>query len=167
MTFVGTVNKECEQFKILSIVYEQLKCLIFVCQLRSARYRDIRTKILSKIGQNPDVTLQQAADECLRLVILKHDSDMVQQSVPPPTSTLNTIQGQQYSTLPCSTQKKPPSACWNCAGLHFARKYPFKTHYRRECNQQEHKEGFCTPLVHKTTNKRPHNKRRNVKNTIW
>ena len=41
---------------------------------------DIRTRILSKIEQNPDVTLQQVAVECQRLVNLKHDSTMVQQS---------------------------------------------------------------------------------------
>ena len=81
---------------------------------------------------------------------------MVQQSVLATTSTINTIQGQQYSTSPSSTQKKPPSACWNCAGRHFTGKCPFKTHRCCECNQQ----GFCTPPVHKTTNKRPHNKRR-------
>ena len=113
-----------------------------------------------KIEQNPDMTLQQAAEECQQLVNLKHDSDMVQQSVSATTSTINTIQGQQHSTLPSSTQKKPLSACWNCAGRHFARKCPFKTHCCCECNQQGYKEGFCIPPMHKTTNKRPHNKRR-------
>ena len=45
-TFAGTVNKECEQFKISSIKNEQFNCLIFVCGLRPERYRDVRTRIL-------------------------------------------------------------------------------------------------------------------------
>ena len=93
-TFAGTVNKECEQFKISYITDEQFKCLIFDGGLRSARYRDVHTKILSKIELNPDMTLQQAAKECQQLVNLKHYSEMVQQSVPATTSTINTLQGQ-------------------------------------------------------------------------
>ena len=132
-------------------------------------YRNICTRILSKIEQNLDMTLQKAAEECRWLVNLKHDSDMVQQSVPTTTSTIKTIQGQQYSTSPSSTHKKPPSTRWNCGGWHFARKCPFKTPHCHECNQQEHKEGFCIPLGHKTTNKRPYNKHRLKRktHTIW
>ena len=35
-TYAGTVNRECERFKITSITDAQFKCLIFVCGLRSA-----------------------------------------------------------------------------------------------------------------------------------
>ena len=66
-TIAGTVNKECERFKISFITDEQFKCLIFVCGLRSTRYRDVCTRTKSKIEQNPDMTLQQAAGECRRL----------------------------------------------------------------------------------------------------
>ena len=54
--FAGTVNKECEWFKSSSITGELFKCLIFVSGLKSARYRDVRTRILSK-KQNLDMTL--------------------------------------------------------------------------------------------------------------
>ena len=157
-TFAYTVNKECERFKFSSITDEQFKYLIFVCRLRSASYRDVHTRILSRIEQNQDMTLQQVTEECRGLVNLKHDSDMVQQSVATTTSKTNTIQGRQYSTPAGSTQKKPPFTCWNSVGRHFARKCSFKAHRCRECTQQGHKEGFCTPSVHQTTNKRPYNK---------
>ena len=87
--YAGIVNRECDQFKITSITDAQFKCLIFVCRLRSAEDADIRTRILSKIEQNPDVTLQQVAVEYQRLVNLKYDSTMVQQST---ASVVNTVQ---------------------------------------------------------------------------
>ena len=87
-TFAGTVNKECERFKISSIVDEQFECLIFVVGLRSAKHRNVRIRSLSRIEQNPDIILQPAAEECQQLVSLKYDSDIVQQSVPETTSTI-------------------------------------------------------------------------------
>ena len=72
----------------------------------------------------------------------------------------HTILGLQYSTSPCSTQKKSPSAGLNSAGRHFPRKWPFKTLWCHECNQQGQKEGFSTLPVLKKTNKRPHSKYR-------
>ena len=76
-TYSGFVNKQCERFKISTITNEQFKCLIFACGLRSASDRGVRTRILSKIEQNPDITLQQITEVCRRLVNLNHDSDMV------------------------------------------------------------------------------------------
>ena len=93
--YSGFVNKQCKRFKISTISDEQFKSLIFACGLRSTSDRDVRTRILSKIEQNSDITLQQVTEECQRLVNLKHDSDMVQQLVPATTSTINTIQRQQ------------------------------------------------------------------------
>ena len=117
-TFTVTVNKECQRFKISSITDDQFKCLIFVCGLRSARYKDVRTRILSKIEQNPDIPLQKAAEECQRQVNLKHDSDMVQQSV----STINTIQRKQYSTSLSSTQKEISTRLLELCWLAFCKK---------------------------------------------
>ena len=63
-TYTGFVNKQYERFKISTITDEQLKCLIFACGLRSASDRDVHTRILSKIEQNPNITLQQVTEEC-------------------------------------------------------------------------------------------------------
>ena len=114
---------------------------------------EVWTRILSKIEQNPDITLQQVAVECQRLVNLKHDSHMIQQSVLATILAVNTVQKQQNPMSPGSTHKKLPSACWNCDGWHFAQKCLFKTHCCCRCKKQGHKEGFCTPPVHKITHK--------------
>ena len=63
-TYAGIVNKKCGRFKITSITDEQSKCLIFACGLRSAGDRNVRRRILSKIEQNPDITLRQVGKEC-------------------------------------------------------------------------------------------------------
>ena len=76
-TYADIVNRECEWFKITSIIDAQFKCLIFVCGLKSVEDANIRTRILPKIEQIPDVILQQV--ECQCLINLKHDSTMVQQ----------------------------------------------------------------------------------------
>ena len=94
----------------------QFKCLIFVCGLGSAGDTEVRTRILSKIEQNPNITPQQVTVECQRLVNFKHDSHIVQQSVPATTPAVNAVQKQQNPTSPSSTHKKLPSACWNCGG---------------------------------------------------
>ena len=153
-TFAGTVNKECERFKISSITDEQFKCLIFVCGLRSARYRDVHTRILSKIEQNPDMTLQQAAEECRGLVNLKHNNQSPQQH---PQWTPFKESNTQHHLAQYKRNLYP------LAGIVLTGILQGNVHSKHccwECNQQGHIERFCTPPVHKTTNKRPHNKRR-------
>ena len=133
-TYAGIVNRECERFNLTSITDAQFKCLISVCG--GCRYSytedaDIRTRILSKIEENPDVTLQVAV-KCLCLVNLKHDSTMVQQST---ASVVNTVRKQHHPIPQTSTSIKPPSACWNCGSWHFVRYCTFKTHRCRICNR--------------------------------
>ena len=91
-------------FKISSITDVQFKCLIFVCGLRSAGDADIQTIFLSKLEQNPDITLQVAV-ECQRLVNIKHDSHMVQQSALATRPAVNAVQKQLNPTSPNSTRK--------------------------------------------------------------
>ena len=54
----GTVTKECKRFKISSIAVTQFKCSIFACGLKSDGNAEVRTRILSKIEQNLDITQQ-------------------------------------------------------------------------------------------------------------
>lgn len=159
-TYAGIVNKECERFKITPITDAQFKCLIFICGLRSPCDADIRTRILSKIEQNPDMTLHQVAAESQRLVNLKHDSTLTQQSVPSTTAAVNTVERRRSTTPPALTNKnkKPPSRCWNCGHWHFVRFCPFKFHRCRKCKRKGHREGFCTRSWRKPKHntKQPH-----------
>ena len=91
--YVGIVSKECKRFKITSITDAQFRCLIFVCGLRSACDVDIGSRALSKTEQNPEITLKQVLMKCQLLVNLKHDSTMIQRSVP--SAAVNTVQTPQ------------------------------------------------------------------------
>ncbi|KAH9580751.1 hypothetical protein MS3_00009301 [Schistosoma haematobium] len=51
---------------------DQFKCLVFICSLQSLEDADMRTKILSKIKQCPNITLHE--------VNLKHDISMIKNS---------------------------------------------------------------------------------------
>ena len=77
-TNTETANKECKRFKISPSMDAQFYWYICVW-FEVPDDAEIRTRILSKIEQNPDITLQQVPMECQRLVYLKQDSHMVQQ----------------------------------------------------------------------------------------
>ena len=84
--FAGLVNRECEKFKLKTMTDDQFKCLIFVCGLQSSGDTDIRTRLLNKIEQEPDINLRVLTTECQRLLNLKHDTAMVVQGSTPLTS---------------------------------------------------------------------------------
>lgn len=81
VTYTGIVNKECENFKLSTLTEDQFKCLIFVCGLQSPEDADIRLRLLHKIETNTDITLQNLADECKRLINLKNDTIMVEKEI--------------------------------------------------------------------------------------
>ncbi|VDL85626.1 unnamed protein product [Schistocephalus solidus] len=68
------------------MIEDQYKCLIFVCSLQSPRDAEIRTRLPSKIEQDPDSIPQILAAEYQRFNNLKHDSTIVEQ----PSSSLAT-----------------------------------------------------------------------------
>ena len=126
LTYAGHVNKECERFRINEITADQFKCLIFICGLKNPEDMDIRTRILSRIEQEPNMTLQMVTTECQRLLNLKHDTTMVQQNAK--TSNLASINACRSSKSPkqktANTQQpsgKPPSPCWSCGSWHFVK----------------------------------------------
>lgn len=143
VTHAGIVNKECERFKLATMTPDQLKSLVFVCSLQSHSDADIRTRILHKLEQEPDMTLQAITTECQRLINLKHDTRMIEKS------------GQQQEPQVCRTvakhpnsheadrNQKPPSACWQCGDWHFSKFCPFKKHQCHKCKRIGHKETHC------------------------
>lgn len=88
-----------------------------------------------KIEQNPDITLQQIAVVYQRLVNVKHDSTMIQQSLLSKRSPVKTVQSQRSTTPPGTTDKKHPSTFWNCGGWHFVRYCPFELHHCRNVSE--------------------------------
>lgn len=78
VTYAGKVNRECERFQLKSMTDDQFKCLIFICGLQSSVDSEIRTRLLSKIDNESNMTLQKITTECQQLINLKHDTAMIQ-----------------------------------------------------------------------------------------
>ncbi|CAH8623518.1 unnamed protein product [Schistosoma rodhaini] len=141
----GIVNRECERFNLSSMSEDQFKCLVFVCSLRSPEDADIRTRILSKLEHCPNMTLQEVTNECQRLVNLKHDTSMVENT----NQFLHVNAVEMKVEQGSSTQNyrndcgKPSSPCWLCGGWHFKRFCPFKSHRCTTCSRKGHKESHC------------------------
>ena len=62
-TFTGIVNRECEWFKLKELTPDMFKCLIFVQEPTALEDGEIRTRILSKLEQNLQISLQMVAEE--------------------------------------------------------------------------------------------------------
>uniref|UniRef100_A0A182I5E1 Uncharacterized protein n=1 Tax=Anopheles arabiensis TaxID=7173 RepID=A0A182I5E1_ANOAR len=59
LTYACRVNKSCVEFELSKLDEEQLKCLLFVCGLREERDVEVRTRLLAKIEDREQITLQQ------------------------------------------------------------------------------------------------------------
>ncbi|CAH8676807.1 unnamed protein product [Schistosoma haematobium] len=164
LTYAGKVNRQCERFKINEITADQFKCLIFICGLKNEEDADVRTRMLVRIEQEPNMTLQMVTTECQRLLNLKHDTAMVQQKGKPSGSdSINALRSIKSSKQNCTNMKKPanpPSPCWFCGAWHFAKICPFKNHKCRKCHRIGHKEGHCSLNKRKTKHRSENSKQR-------
>nr|CAH8843270.1 unnamed protein product [Trichobilharzia regenti] len=166
LTHVGTVNRECERFRLRSLTDDQFKALILICSLQSPRFTDIRTRLLNQLEQNPKLTLHDIADEYQRLINLQKDIHLVE-STPPKSSDIRAL--RKSKNLPSATpdpptspnvprksihtrptsqntaKKTPPSPCWHCGAWHFVKSCPYKNHRCSKCKIIGHKNGFCQP----------------------
>ena len=71
--FVLVVNKNCDDFKLGKLSADNFKCLICAQGLVSAKDAEIRRRVLSKLENEPDRTLQKLAEDCQRIVSVRKD----------------------------------------------------------------------------------------------
>ncbi|VDP19415.1 unnamed protein product [Schistosoma margrebowiei] len=129
------VNRECEQLKLRSLTEDQFKCLIFIKALQSPQDAEIRTRLLTRLDQDPNVTLRTLTDDCKRLQNIKHDNELIEQANPNLTcSSVNAITRLKVQKR-ITTRKKPTTACWLCGEWHYVRFCPFKKHKCQVCNK--------------------------------
>ncbi|XP_055604794.1 uncharacterized protein LOC129753027 [Uranotaenia lowii] len=72
------VNKACVDFKLSELTEEQFKCLTFVCGLKSNQDAEIRMRLINKLNESADLTLEQVVEQCNSLVNLKQDTALVE-----------------------------------------------------------------------------------------
>ncbi|CAH8528395.1 unnamed protein product [Schistosoma rodhaini] len=155
------VNRECERFKLSAMTEDQFECLVFVCSLQSSEDPDIRTRILSKMEQCPNVTLQEVTTECQRLVNLKHDTSMVENS-----NYFHNVNAVKRKSLQGSSTcnyrnngDKPSFPCWACGGWHYKRFCPHKEHCCSKCHRKGHIETSCSKRNYKRHCAKPYFKK--------
>ncbi|XP_062556975.1 uncharacterized protein K02A2.6-like [Armigeres subalbatus] len=142
------VNKACVDFKLRELSEEQFKCLIFVCGLKSSRDSDIRMRLITKLNETEDISLEKVVEDCKSLLNLKQDNSLVekQQSF----SAVNAVH-QDRPFKPKHKQgawrkvnnNQPKTPCWSCGGMYFSADCSFREHQCRECKKKGHKEGYC------------------------
>ncbi|XP_058822868.1 uncharacterized protein K02A2.6-like [Topomyia yanbarensis] len=153
IAFACRVNKACVEFELGKLSEEQFKCLTYVCGLKAESDAETRTRLLSRIEENNGVTLEQLAEECQRLLNLKHDNAMIESAtcfgqvnvIKQRSSDKRFNKRDQPSSKPAAndTRKKPDTPCWFCGAFHYVRDCTFKNHKCSECKQFGHREGYC------------------------
>ena len=71
--FTSVVNKNCDDFKLGKLSADNFKCLIFELGLVSAKDAEIRLRVLSKLENEPDLTLQKLVEDCQWIVRVRKD----------------------------------------------------------------------------------------------
>ncbi|XP_055604914.1 uncharacterized protein K02A2.6-like [Uranotaenia lowii] len=153
-SFTCRVNRLCVEFELGKMSEDQFKCLMFVCGLKAENDAEMRTRLLSRIEERNDISLEQVSDECQRLLNIKHDAAMIEGA--PSSAAVRAIRGKKTfekrfpkpSFSPPRSSKesgsRPTSPCWNCGSMHYARDCHFIKHKCTNCGQFGHKDGYCS-----------------------
>lgn len=80
VTFASIVNKYCDDFKLSELSADNFKCLIYVQGLVSTKDAEMSRRILTKLENEQDLTLQKLAKDCQRCVSVKKDSKDIEQA---------------------------------------------------------------------------------------
>ena len=72
VTNAGMVNAQCEAFKLKELSGDIFKCLILVQGLTAPKDKEIRSRILTIMEQDPNIALQKVTEECQRLINIKN-----------------------------------------------------------------------------------------------
>ncbi|CAH8491048.1 unnamed protein product [Schistosoma rodhaini] len=146
VTYASIVNRECERFRLQEMSSDQFKCLIFVCGLQSPVDADIRTRILTRIEQDPNISLQSVSEDCQRMVNLKHDTNLVERNsehvgVNALRKSLNGNKDSNSQKIP--NQVKHKTSCWRCGKCHSANVCYFKKRVCFQCGKYGHAQVCC------------------------
>ena len=78
--FASVVNKYCDDFKLAELSADNFKVLIFVQGLVSSQDTERRRRVLNKLENEPNLTLQQLAKDCQHFVTVRQDYKAIEES---------------------------------------------------------------------------------------
>ena len=78
VAYSGKVNAQCERFKLKDLE-DMFKCLIFVQCLTSNKDKGIRSRILTMLEQDTEITLQKVSEECQKLINIRRDNICIEE----------------------------------------------------------------------------------------
>ena len=70
VAYPGKINAQCERFKLKDLKEDMFKCLI----LTSNKDKVIRSKILTMLKQDTEITLQKVSEECQKLFNIRRNN---------------------------------------------------------------------------------------------
>ncbi|XP_055923553.1 uncharacterized protein K02A2.6-like [Eupeodes corollae] len=171
IAYAGKVNKQCEHFKHAAMSTNQFKCLIFIIGLNSSTYNDIRSKLLTMLDTDAEITLEKLITETQRILIVKSDSHLLEAK----DTAINAVSSKkntrnQFSSNSISDHQKvqhkridaPRRPCWQCGAMHFVKDCTYTQHKCNICNKQGHKDGYCACFQKQTQGDSPNTSRPNT-----
>ena len=79
-TFALVINKTFDDFRLSELTADNFKCLIFVLGLVSRKDSDMRRRILTKLENEQNMSLQQLTDYCQQHDNIKQDSQKIEEA---------------------------------------------------------------------------------------
>ena len=79
-TYASVTNNTCDDFRLSELTADNFKCLIFVPGLVSRKDSDMRRRILTKLENEQNMSLQQLADYRQQHVNIKQDSQKIEEA---------------------------------------------------------------------------------------
>ena len=105
------VNQQCEKFNLKDLSIDMFKCLVFVQGLTASHDKNICLRILNKMEQGPNITLQKIMEECQCMLNIKHDNFAMEEKY------ISCVHGVQPKLKSAKDDVKP-SLCFGCSRLH-------------------------------------------------
>ena len=137
-TFASVVNRHCDNFGLSSLSATNFKVLIFIQGLVSTKDTEARCLALNRLEKEPNITLQQLAEECQRIISEKQDSKNIEEAG---VAHIRKVQSNKKSyslnsqakakhNVPEKSQKKPDLPrypCQRCGELHWQNDCPYRS----------------------------------------
>ena len=152
ITFASVVNRHCDDFGLSSLTADNFKVLIFIQGLVSAKDAELRRRALNRLEAEPNITLQQLAEECQRIISEKRDSRKIEEAGVShvrkvrnygKANSFNNRKSKQNSPEKFKKLEEPRYPCQKCGELHWQDKCPYKFRNCEKCGRRGHKASLC------------------------